>query len=678
MLPGFVYPTPLRHSVGARWVQHGRRRCDGGGARLNPPRRSRHLHRLRSADDSAPGRRPRHTPQDATLPQNDAFFSPGFDTEEVVVRRPSTPTPEQLVKPGEAEWSRQADDAHTVGFESEDLVLREPMDPTPLRTEEERRRNQPVVTLAERRRLMREWRRQREQEAARLRLQEAVREETKAQLQGAKGARVESVPLARDTLRGRETGEDYWIDLQDLVPQDGVYRGHRRPRVAALWNRVLGRTAGDEDDDGDDGGEEPGRDERAGRTVALGVDDEGAEEVAIQHLLEEMQRPAHTTPPDAAAGRTGAACLPATPRHRRQHRRWTAHARGDIGAEAQRGQRTDAAAVCAPRRRPPFRAARKASTPPRARTTRPHLHRDATEGARRDRAALQTELDRLHHGAGRRAGPAHLLLWPELAHHRAARPVKKKGSVLERTNPHQTRPHPLRIPPSHDHPLCLPVQVHHHRQFGDGKIVPAAAFHRRPLPVHPRPDHRGGVWSAGDHLPVGRDRQVTDLGHGGAGVVPLHHPIVLPRLGGGATGVRYRPTGDVSGAQLVAGGLSGTRHAQHHYCVGGQQDRPGAPTTGAAGGGRSVRQGARPAVCRGQRQDRRARRRGVYDGGGGGAGAHSARRDRRQPRAVRRQAGHAGWQRARRWCGRDGAAERGAGRRCSSERLLLLLRGRCG
>ncbi|KAK4535836.1 hypothetical protein CDCA_CDCA06G1861 [Cyanidium caldarium] len=295
MLPGFVYPTPLRHSVGARWVQHGRRRCDGGGARLNPPRRSRHLHRLRSADDSAPGRRPRHTPQDATLPQNDAFFSPGFDTEEVVVRRPSTPTPEQLVKPGEAEWSRQADDAHTVGFESEDLVLREPMDPTPLRTEEERRRNQPVVTLAERRRLMREWRRQREQEAARLRLQEAVREETKAQLQGAKDARVESVPLARDTLRGRETGEDYWIDLQDLVPQDGVYRGHRRPRVAALWNRVLGRTAGDEDDDGDDGGEEPGRDERAGRTVALGVDDEGAEEVAIQHLLEEMQRPAHTT-----------------------------------------------------------------------------------------------------------------------------------------------------------------------------------------------------------------------------------------------------------------------------------------------------------------------------------------------------------------------------------------------
>ena len=214
-----------------------------------------------------------------------------------MLRRPSTPTPEQLVRPGEAEWSRQADDAHTAGFENEDLVLRKPMDPTPLRTEEERRRNQPVVTLAERRRLMREWRRQREQEAARLRLQEAVREETKAQLQGAKDARVESVPLARDNLRGREAGEDYWIDLQDLVRQDGVYRGRRQPRVAALWNRVLGRPANNDDDDDDDGsnGEEPGGDRRAGRTLALGVDDEDAEEVAIQHLSEEMQRPAHTT-----------------------------------------------------------------------------------------------------------------------------------------------------------------------------------------------------------------------------------------------------------------------------------------------------------------------------------------------------------------------------------------------
>jgi hypothetical protein len=51
---------------------------------------------------------------------------------------------------------------------------------------------------------------------------------------------LESVPLVRETLSGREQGEDYWLDLNELARQPGEIRLHERPRLSLLSKFLSG------------------------------------------------------------------------------------------------------------------------------------------------------------------------------------------------------------------------------------------------------------------------------------------------------------------------------------------------------------------------------------------------------------------------------------------------------
>lgn len=127
----------------------------------------------------------------------------------------------------------------STSSELDDGLVR-PDDPSFLRTELERRRNQPVRTIAERRRLWRETQRRRATTEEQRALREAF--ETEQGLPpDINVEQLESVPLVRESLSGRERGEDYWLDLSELTRQPGEIRMHERPRLALLSEILAGR-----------------------------------------------------------------------------------------------------------------------------------------------------------------------------------------------------------------------------------------------------------------------------------------------------------------------------------------------------------------------------------------------------------------------------------------------------
>jgi hypothetical protein len=126
----------------------------------------------------------------------------------------------------------------SISSDQEDGLVR-PEDPSFLRTELERRRNQPVRTIAERRRMLREMRRRQaaaeEQRTLREKLETERALPTNIDIE-----QLESVPLVRETLSGREQGEDYWLDLNELARQPGEIRLHERPRLSLLSKFLSG------------------------------------------------------------------------------------------------------------------------------------------------------------------------------------------------------------------------------------------------------------------------------------------------------------------------------------------------------------------------------------------------------------------------------------------------------
>ncbi|KAK4530986.1 hypothetical protein CCYA_CCYA06G1843 [Cyanidiococcus yangmingshanensis] len=123
--------------------------------------------------------------------------------------------------------------------EDVDDGLVRPADPSFMRTELERRRNQPVRTIAERRRLLREMRRRQVAAQEQRTLRETL--ETERSLPpDIDVEQLESVPLVRESLSGRERGEDYWLDLNELARRPGQIRKHERPRLSLLSKFLSG------------------------------------------------------------------------------------------------------------------------------------------------------------------------------------------------------------------------------------------------------------------------------------------------------------------------------------------------------------------------------------------------------------------------------------------------------